>query len=104
MKSSTSSYNSLLHSSILHDKNSYSNTNDFLQPSKSIYRREDLSFQTLQEKVPFKPNDNTGIQFQGNRIYLNKEIYLDYNKSFRDWFFSPFSQKMQQLFKTIYYN
>jgi len=52
MASSASSYSSLLHSSILHDKNLYLNKNDFSQPITSIYPSEDLSFQTFQEKIP----------------------------------------------------
>jgi len=32
---------------------------------------------------------------QVNRACFNKEFYQDYNRSYRDWFFSYFSKYMQ---------
>ena len=46
----------------------------------------------------------TNRTFQVKRVYLNKEFYQYYNRSYRDWFFSYFSNDMQQLSKIIYYS
>ena len=81
----SSSYNSLFHSFIiskesLHSKENCVKQNDFPKSTSFINQT-----------------------FQVNRVYLNKELYQDYNRPYRDRFFSYFSKDMQQLFKPIYH-
>ena len=61
-----SSYNSLLHSRIIPNESLDSKGNSFNQN----YFAKSTSF--------------TNESFQVNRVYLNKEFYQDYNRSYRD--------------------
>ena len=55
-------------------------------------------------KTQYELNKITRVKFQVGRVSLNKEFYQDYNRLYKDRFFSCFSQEMQQLFKITYDN